>query len=196
MLVSTLGLASCSEDDNTVEEFPDWQNTNESYFSDLKTTTRQLIAAGSSEWKILPTYTQDAANQSSNTDSVIIVQVIEEGEGTVSPLQNDTVRVHYYGQLLPSTTYPAGLVFDKSYSDNTYDPYTSVPYKSVTNAFIDGFITALLNMHVGDHWKVYIPYCLGYGTTSTSSIPAYSTLMFDIRLAGIYKPGTTVPAWK
>ena len=28
-------LSSCSEEDNTVEEFPNWQETNEKYFKSL-----------------------------------------------------------------------------------------------------------------------------------------------------------------
>ena len=34
-LLSPLVLASCREDDNTVEEFPDWRNRNEAYVSDI-----------------------------------------------------------------------------------------------------------------------------------------------------------------
>ena len=40
-LFAVLGLASCSEEDDTVEEYPNWQASNEAYFNhltDLKTS--------------------------------------------------------------------------------------------------------------------------------------------------------------
>jgi len=67
---------------------------------------------------------------------------------------------------------------------------TLSPSKSV-----DGFTTAVMNMHIGDRWKVYIPYQLGYGTStpSNSTIPAYSTLIFDITLVAYSRAGTHIP---
>jgi FKBP-type peptidyl-prolyl cis-trans isomerase FklB len=50
------------------------------------------------------------------------------------------------------------------------------------DAVLEGFATALQHMHRGDHWRVTIPYQLGYGTSDYNSIPGYSTLIFDIRL--------------
>jgi len=194
LLFSSLSLSSCKEDDDDTDEFPNWKARNEAYFQNLKDSVSSLIAAGNSEWKILPSFSQ---THKASTDSVIIVHILESGDAsTATPLFTDTVRVHYYGQLLPSTTYKNGYVFDKSYSDYTYDPATSQPYKGVVSSFVDGFTTALLNMHVDDHWKVYMPYQLAYGSSGSTTIPAYSTLIFDMQLAGIYKPGTTIPDWK
>ena len=34
-LLAVAGLSSCKEDDNTVEEYPDWQAKNEAYFNNL-----------------------------------------------------------------------------------------------------------------------------------------------------------------
>jgi FKBP-type peptidyl-prolyl cis-trans isomerase FklB len=65
-----------------------------------------------------------------------------------------------------------------------------------TNYVVDGFSTALQNMHIGDRWLVYIPYTLGYGTTDSGTIPAYSTLVFDITLLAYYHPGATIPTWQ
>jgi FKBP-type peptidyl-prolyl cis-trans isomerase FklB len=63
------------------------------------------------------------------------------------------------------------------------------------SGLIDGMVTALMKMHIGDRWKVYIPYQLGYGTTTSSStsIPGYSTLIFDLTLSSYYRMDTTVP---
>ena len=50
-------------------------------------------------------------------------------------------------------------------------------------------------MHIGDHWLVYIPYQLAYGSTQSSSsvIPAYSMLRFEIVLDSYYRPGQVIP---
>lgn len=41
----------------------------------------------------------------------------------------------------------------------------------------------------GDAWKIVVPYYLGYGENdySSASIPGFSTLIFDIKLARIYR---------
>jgi FKBP-type peptidyl-prolyl cis-trans isomerase FklB len=41
----------------------------------------------------------------------------------------------------------------------------------------------------GDIWRIYIPYTLGYGTSNSSTIPAYSTLIFDVNLVGFTPAG-------
>jgi peptidyl-prolyl cis-trans isomerase len=46
-------------------------------------------------------------------------------------------------------------------------------------------------MKAGDRWLIYIPYQLGYGPKGNNGIPAYSTLVFDVTLAGSYHPKTT-----
>ena len=39
--LALLALASCKEEDDTVEEFADWQNTNDTYFSRLVSDVQQ-----------------------------------------------------------------------------------------------------------------------------------------------------------
>jgi FKBP-type peptidyl-prolyl cis-trans isomerase FklB len=113
----------------------------------------------------------------------IVVEKIENGPQyeTESPFLTDSVAVHYVGRLLPSTSYKDGLVFDRSYV-GSYDTSLASPTKFAVNRVIVGFTTALLQMHRGDHWKVYIPYQLGYKNSTSGSVPAYSTLIFDLRL--------------
>lgn len=191
--MAVFGLASCSESNDEVDEFADWQTKNETYFNNIYQQAQQNIAAGNTSWKIiknwsLPEY--NAAYTASATDN-IVVQVLQSGDQTsATPMYSDSVRVNYVGRFIPTPSYSQGMIFDRSYTGEL-DPATALPTGFWVSGVVDGFATALQQMHIGDRWLVYIPYQLGYGDTqsSTSSIPAYSTLIFDINLVSFYRPG-------
>ena len=151
-------ISSCSETDSDQVEYPDWQNKNEAYFE------QQYQAHSASN--IFAKWSMGEGVTAAHTDC-ILVDRIEEGMGGNSPYYNDSVVIHYSGHLLPSTSYPSGMVFDKSY-------------------LVPGFSTALQHMHRGDHWRVTIPHQLAYGANANGSIPAYSTLIFDIWLVDFW----------
>ena len=187
-------LCACSEDDNNVEEYPNWKTTNDTYWQELYNTTKQRIAGGDTSWKILPKYSY-ASTDELKAEDYVIVHVKTVGEGTESPLFTDSVLVHYRGHLLPSTTYTAGYQFDTSYAGDL-NPLTATPSKFAVSGVVAGWTTALQKMHVGDRWDVYVPYQLGYGTVINGSIPAYSTLIFDMMLTHKWHAGETVPSFK
>lgn len=221
LLVAAFFFASCSESDDTTSEFDNWKQKNDTYWASLYTQTKQRIASGDTSWKILPKWS--LSNQSpmnagtvitNDSTDCIIVHVEKEGDGARTPNYTDTVQVHYLGRLIPSPTYTSGYIFDASYDySEGYNLQIMRPYTATCGNFISGFTTALLNMHEGDRWLVYIPYNLAYGsstpgsstttsygaTTSTSSssstpgIQPYSNLIFDITMAGIYRHGEKVP---
>ena len=95
------------------------------------------------------------------------------------------MKVSYRGSLIQTTdkdgNVNAGYVFDKNF-EGTYNKQTAMLSTFAVNNVVDGFATALMHMHVGDHWVVYIPYQLGYGSTGNGSIPAYSMLRFELVL--------------
>ena len=200
-LVAALCLTACSETDDKVEEYPDWQNKNEAFFASKYNAAKQAVASGSKEWKVFKSYARDPEKEGAATD-YIVVKVLREGTGSGCPLFTDSVRVHYRGQLLASTSHvdssdrELGQVFDKSWATDEFNEQVSVPAKFAVSSVVDGFSTALQHMHIGDRWLVYIPYQLGYGTTGSSSIPAYSTLVFDIALSAYYRVGVRVPDWQ
>lgn len=191
LVCGMMALTSCSENDDTVEEFPNWQETNEQYFNSLYATTVSNVSLGSTTWKVYNGWSLEDSIATEAADH-IVVEVLNAGTGSGCPLYTDSVKVHYEGRLLPSTSYPSGYVFDKSFYDE-YDIETSTPTTLGVSGVVDGFGTALQNMHIGDRWRVYIPYQLGYGTTGSTNIPAYSTLIFDITLVAYYRAGTKVP---
>lgn len=102
----------------------------------------------------------------------ILYKILESGEGrgTVNP--RSIVTCHYRGSLI------SGKVFDDSWQ-------RSCPEAFRVNELIEGFQIALCNMHIGDHWMVYIPWQKGYGKRSDADIPGCSTLVFEILLMGI-----------
>ena len=102
----------------------------------------------------------------------VLVKILKQGEGDRSPRGGSVVTVHYKGSLIN------GKIFDNSYE-------RGYPEAFRLNDLIVGWQIALTQMHVGDHWIVYIPYQLGYGTRDSGPIPAYSTLIFEVELVAI-----------
>ena len=184
----SLFTISCSEEDSATDEFANWQERNEA-------TTAQW-AANSSLRKIR-VFTQDDTSTGKTSD-YIYVQVLEVGDGTDSPLYTDTVRLAYRGRLIPTTNYADGFVFDETYLGDFswHTAGMSTMAISGSTGLVSGFATALMNMHKGDRWLVYIPYQLGYNTASQGSVTAYSNLIFDIALLDHWHPGDPHPAFR
>ena len=192
-------VSSCSEEETEEAEFANWQQKNEAYFNQ--------VVSDSKYQKIL-TYTKDATNSSVTNADYIYVDVLEEGSGTQTPLYTDSIFYTYRGRLIPSKSYANGFVFDQSFLGD-FDWSKSAMLKAcvswnpvktstgtVNTLFTEGFCTALQHLKKGSRWLVYIPYQLGYGDTGSSSIPGYSTLVFEIAIADIWHPGESRPAFK
>ncbi len=186
MVVGLLSLASCNEQEEEYE-FEGWQEKNAHYLDSVATAAR-MNEDGS--WKIYKAYNLgDSLDMNGSNLYYIYVQELEHGTSTYKPLFNDSVRVHYMGQILPSPSYPNGFIFGKSYASYVLNEETDVPALMGVNSAVVGFSTAVMNMVEGDRWRVVVPYYLGYGENdySSASIPGYSTLIFDIKLAKVYR---------
>ena len=179
--------AEITATDNTVEEFPDWENTNNAYFTNLYDYASG-VTDGS--WKVIKNFSLND-NIEGNATNSIVVEVLEAGTGSGCPMYTDSVLVSYRGRLLPSTSYADGYVFSETY-EGDYNAATAGRTALNVADRVDGFTTALQYMHIGDYWRVYIPYQLGYGSTGSDNIPGYSTLVFDIALHAYYRAGTPV----
>lgn len=210
LMMAVFTLASCSEDDNSYDAYANWQQRNEQAFTDTLAYAKKMGEGNG--WYVFRNWS--LTNQTPNKDvngveasltyndyDHIIVHVLEKGEGSGCPMYTDSVKVSYRGSLLETTdkdgNVNAGYVFDKNF-EGTYNKSTAQLSSFAVSNLVDGFTTALLNMHIGDHWMVYIPYQLGYGSTDYSSgnIPAYSMLRFEIVLDSYYRPGQKVPVSK
>ncbi len=100
-------------------------------------------------------------------------KVIKAGTGN-TPTADDKVKTHYRGTLIDGTE------FDSSYKRNR-------PAEFGVKGVIKGWTEALQLMKVGGKWELYIPANLAYGERGRPSIPANSTLIFEIELLEIVK---------
>jgi FKBP-type peptidyl-prolyl cis-trans isomerase FklB len=100
-------------------------------------------------------------------------EVITLGKGA-RPLATDTVVVNYRGTLINGTE------FDNSYQRGE-------PISFALNRVIPGWTEGLQLMPAGSKYKFYIPHQLGYGLNGAGSIPAGSTLIFEVELLSIKK---------
>lgn len=186
----TLSLSSCSEKEE-VGEYDNWQSRNSAFVDSI---AQVCSRNADGNWERICAYNLDDSVEalSPNNQHYVYVHKLEKGQGSNKPLFCDSVRVHYLGRLMPSSAHAEGYIFDKSYSTHTFNENTDVPTLFGMNSgggksLIVGFSTALMHMTEGDHWLVYIPSYLGYGSNASGQIPGYSTLIFDIKLAKIYR---------
>lgn len=194
LMAIPLLFTACSETNETQEEYPDWKNKNQTFWNRLYTETRRHATAGYTSWKLLKSYSIEDSLSVPNT-SYIVVHVKQAGTGSGCPISSDSVSVRYTGQLLPSTSYPAGLVFDTTSPSGTTPATSGVAHLAV-NGLVDGFATALQHMHIGDTWEVYMPWTLAYGETGSKSIPGFSVLKFEITLLSYARSGASLPPFR
>ena len=103
----------------------------------------------------------------------VLYKVIKSGEGDSTPSPRSVVTCHYKGSLIN------GKVFDNSFTRKCPEAFR-------VNELISGFQIALVNMHEGDRWEVYIPSEMGYGERGAGrDIPGNSSLIFEIQLIKI-----------
>lgn len=105
------------------------------------------------------------------TASGLQYEVLTPGSGA-KPTETDTVTVNYMGTLIN------GQEFDNSYKRGK-------PISFPLNGVIRGWTEGVQLMPIGSKYKFYIPYTLGYGTNEAGSIPAGSTLIFEVELLEI-----------
>lgn len=186
---------SCSNEEGEASEWDNWQQRNELYFASLQDS----LSANAAQWQRILTYSLNTANEYAATN-YIYVKKMETGSGTQSPAFTDSVRVVYQGRLIPTATYPQGYVFGGTVYGQ-FSSATSYTAGLSVSKTVAGMSTALQQMRCGDYWRIYIPYQLGYGTadqtnsSGVTTIPAYSTLIFDVQLVDFCAAGETLPAW-
>ena len=105
------------------------------------------------------------------TPSGLQYQVIKGAAGR-KPAATDTVHVHYHGTILN------GQVFDSSVQRGE-------PISFPLNQVIAGWTEGVQLMSIGSKYKFFIPADLAYGDQAVGTIPAGSTLIFEVELLDI-----------
>ena len=108
------------------------------------------------------------------TKSGLRYQIIQNGSG-ITPEKNNTVSVHYKGQLID------GTVFDSSYKRNQ-----PIEFKLGVGQVIPGWDEGISLLKVGDKARFVIPSYLAYGSQGAGGvIPPNANLIFDVELVKI-----------
>jgi FKBP-type peptidyl-prolyl cis-trans isomerase len=116
-----------------------------------------------------------ANTQQTMIQSGVQVQDVKVGTGAVAAA-GDTLVVHYVGTL------PDGRVFDSSVDRNT--PFA---FQLGTGAVIRGWDEGMVGMRVGGERRLVIAPDYAYGSQTVGSVPANSTLIFDVQLLDVKK---------
>lgn len=100
------------------------------------------------------------------------------------PYQNSTVQVSIETKLITGE-----VVLPKQDIELTITRMHQTPQGLwAPKGHPKGLQIALLNMYVGDHWEVVVPWQLGYDQYNFQDlVPAHSTLIYDIKLLKIIK---------
>ena len=103
----------------------------------------------------------------------LVVEDLVVGTGATAAV-GDTVTVNYVGTLTNGTKF-----------DSSYDRGQTFSFRIGTGQVIAGWEQGVPGMKVGGKRRLTIPPSLGYGNQAVGSIPANSTLLFDVDLVSI-----------
>lgn len=190
LLSLSMGLASCSKDTQVADPYSDWAVRNDAYIDPIAAVCENPPAGES--WQKVLNYKLQSESEAGlgyqdytpGKNDYVYMKLFPQDNIEplgISPLSTDTVSVHYRGKLIN------GTVFDQSFSGN-WNADVSVPRSFAVSAVITGWTTALMQMKEGQHVELYIPAGLGYGSVDRDEIPAYSALVFDVRLEKVIHP--------
>lgn len=126
------------------------------------------VVASTAEITTIQNYLNSNSLTATEHSSGFFYSISANGSGS-NPNLCSSVTVKYKGSLL------SGYVFDQSTTN------VSFPLKNL----IIGWQKGLPLIKKGGKITLYIPPSLGYGSMAQSSIPANSTLIFDIELIGV-----------
>lgn len=128
------------------------------------------------EDQLIRDYLEANELEAERTPEGLYYRVIEPGQAGRSPIQDNTVTVHYEGFRMLD-----GKRFDSSrLRGETFD------FQVGAGTVIQGWNIALSLMELGEVAEFYIPSYLAYGPAgSGATIPPDAILIFEIELLGI-----------
>lgn len=208
-----LFLVSCK---NSAEEdmYPDWQARNAQWFAEVYDAALASIAEAKAQhpddwekhcdWRIYKTLLKSQDVQGATTDYIVCKINRPSGkekyptDALWSPAYTDSVRLHYRGWIMGenyTTSRDKMKVFSQTYY-GVFDEKTAAPIAMPVTTTVEGIITAVQYMVKGDDWDIYIPQELAYKENASDVIPAYSTLLFNLKIELVHKSGTGMSEWR
>ncbi len=215
MLLALCCFSACEETTEAEDlEFLNWKERNAAAFANTLSEAKAAVAQAKQQygddweahcdWRLYRTYALNDDVQANSTDT-IAVRILQRGTGSGCPLYTDSVRVNFIGRYIPNElsddveSRTKGEVFSYSGSSkdsvDVFSPEYSSPVMFLVSNTVEGFTTALMRMHIGDLWRIYIPQELGYGSNG-SYTRAYSTLVYDVQLKAYYRKGSQPGDWQ
>jgi len=213
--VAALLLVSCRNSEEVFDPHYDWEARNAQWFAEVYDGAQASIQAAKAQypngneweehcdWRIYRTLLKSPEEVGSPTDC-IVCKINERGKDSFpedelwSAAYTDSVRLYYRGWIMDED-YPASKANLKVFSQTYYgdfDKMTAAPIAMPVLSTVEGFMTAIQYMVKGDDWMVYIPQQLAYKEDSSDAIPAYSTLLYRIRIELVHKSGTGMSEWR
>lgn len=207
LLLPLLLLASCKNSEENYDSHHDWKERNAQWFAEVYDSAQAEIAAAKAQhgnsweehcnWRIYKTLLKSQDVQGASTD-YIVCKINQRGVGDFSPAYTDSVRLYYRAWIMDEN-YPVSktnmTVFSQSYYGD-FDRTTAAPIAMPVTSTVEGFMTAIQYMVKGDEWDVYIPQQLAYKETESEAVPAYSTLLYRIRIELVHKSGEGMSEWR
>jgi FKBP-type peptidyl-prolyl cis-trans isomerase len=109
-----------------------------------------------------------------SSDKDLVIQDIKLGKGKEA-YSGSNVTVHYVGRLKNGTKF-----------DSSRDRNRPFEFNLGAREVIRGWDKGVVGMKEGGIRKLTIPPDLGYGDKATGTIPANSTLIFEVELIKVY----------
>ena len=210
LLTGLILLVACQENVEPKDpEFDNWKARNEAAFKTQLNVARQNIASAKAQYgnaweancdyRLMRKFSLTDQSQVNYRDT-LCVQILERGTGSGSPYFTDTVRINYTVRLMPTAQHPDGKLMAHSGQSvdvaSIFSPTTSAPAKFGVSYWRAAVATALMQMRIGDHWRLYIPADLAYFPSNYGKLPAGSMLIMEIQLKGYYRIGTKPGDWQ
>ena len=135
--------------------------------------SRNKTVAPTSE-KSVSTQKSVVTNNNINKPMQLEIKTVQDGSGSRVVKSGDTIGVYYTGKLTDGKTFDSNVGSGKPFE-------FTVGAGMVIQGWEQGFIGA----KVGEKRTLTIPAELGYGSRTVGTIPANSTLIFDVELVSI-----------
>lgn len=194
LLATLVQMTACSEV-KEVGTYDNWQLRNEAYTDSISKLVGTRVVTTEEDADNMTVGTLYAIQTSASTNmkkEYVYAKKLTANSVGLRPYYTDKVSVFYHGTFLN------GIAFDGNFNgysgadqkelDGTQMMPTEfdTPADFTVNSLVVGWIYSLQYMREGERWMVYVPYASGYGEKAQSSVPGFSTLVFDMVLKQVY----------